>query len=300
MRFITLLSLLPILIASPTPKPGPEAEPYNPFFPADYSAPSAPNDGALARRQGNLESRAALEQAGQARINAARAANGKAPLSKRLPEKSVRKIRRKHAKRACSVKTSTSVAPTATVTSSASATSASTTFIGGGAIAIPSASSVTPASSAAASSAVTSTSTSAAAPAATQYTVDPAGNGPFSGWGTWFDVGLSACGYYDTPGMPIVAVSDQLFDNWPGYDGSNPNNNPICGLHLDITWGGKTVRAEVSDRCPGCAVRSLDMSKGLFHEFADYSVGLLGMDDYTGNITWSWAPGTGRLPEVPY
>lgn len=100
--------------------------------------------------------------------------------------------------------------------------------------------------------------------------------------------------------MPIVAVSAELFDSWPGYDGTNPNNNPICGQHLDITWGGKTLTVEVTDRCPGCAVRSLDLSKGAFHFFADYSVGLLGMDSYTGNITWSWTEGTGRLPTLSY
>lgn len=64
--------------------------------------------------------------------------------------------------------------------------------------------------------------------------------------------------------------------------------------------GGKTVIAEVADTCPGCALRSLDMSKGLFEQFATLDVGLLGMDSYTGNITWSWVEGSGALPAFSY
>lgn len=149
------------------------------------------------------------------------------------------------------------------------------------------------ASGSASASASASASGSASAAAA-----DPFGPGPYSGWATYYDVGLSACGTWDTPSMPIVAVSAELFDQWPGA-GPNPNLNPICGRHLEIQWGGKSLVAEVTDRCPGCAVRSLDLSLGAFEHFAFTSVGLLGMDTYTGNITWSWVEGTGRLPEIP-
>jgi hypothetical protein len=62
-----------------------------------------------------------------------------------------------------------------------------------------------PTTSAKPSPSTTKTTTSTRAPVATAspVTVDPAGNGPFSGWATWFDVGLSACGFQDTPGMPV-------------------------------------------------------------------------------------------------
>ena len=66
-----------------------------------------------------------------------------------------------------------------------------------------------------------------------------------------------------------------------------------------VLGGGKTVVAEVTDMCPGCDVRSLDMSKGLFEQFATLDVGLLGMASYTGNITWSWVQGSGSLPALP-
>ncbi len=141
----------------------------------------------------------------------------------------------------------------------------------------------------------------------------------------------------------IVAVSTQLFDNWPTWNGLNPNENPICGQHLEITCesishppppfytkssrllhdsspfldflylfactradkafsrlgGGKSLIVEVADSCPGCDIRSLDMSIGVFEHFAGLDVGLLGMDSYTGNISWSWVEGSGPLAQVP-
>ena len=36
----------------------------------------------------------------------------------------------------------------------------------------------------------------------TAITVDSAGNGPFSGWGTWFDDGIGACGWTNTAADP--------------------------------------------------------------------------------------------------
>jgi hypothetical protein len=66
-----------------------------------------------------------------------------------------------------------------------------------------------------------------------------------------------------------------------------------------VLGGGQWAIAEVADRCPGCAVRSLDFSVGLFEHFATLDVGLLGMDSYTGNISWSWVEGTGGLAQLP-
>ena len=67
-----------------------------------------------------------------------------------------------------------------------------------------------------------------------------------------------------------------------------------------LPGGGKTVVAEVADTCPGCAVRSLDMSKGLFELLATLDVGLLGLDSYTKNITWKLVEGSGALPALPF
>lgn len=301
MRIFALLSVLPLLASAAA-----EAEPYNPFFPATFHRPTGSSDKRQVRQfdsqflkeahaatqhdASNIEPVRRMERRQGPDVDEARAAflrealaathHDEYNLEPKRDVETKRKVARKVKKRGGVCTTKSATVPTST--------------IGGGLIAHPSSSTAAPATT------VAPTTTTAAQPTATQYTVDPYGNGPFSGWGTWFDVGLSACGTWDTPGMPVVAVSAELFDQWPGYAGTNPNNNPICGLHIDITWGGKTLTVEATDRCPGCAVRSLDMSKGAFEYFADLGVGLLGMDDYTKNITWSWTSGTGRLPQLPF
>lgn len=98
--------------------------------------------------------------------------------------------------------------------------------------------------------------------------------------------------------MPIVAVGEELFDNWPGYNGLNPNHNPICGKHIQITYAGKSVIVEVTDRCPGCSERSLDLSPSAFEQLAPLGIGRLA-DGYTRNLEWNWVSGNGRLPELP-
>jgi hypothetical protein len=107
--------------------------------------------------------------------------------------------------------------------------------------------------------------------------------------------------------MPIVAVSSRLFDSWPGYNGWNPNTNPICNKHIKATYGNTSVIVQVTDRCEGCAERDLDLSPSAFMQLAPLSYGRLeeaqrwignGMIDLHG-ITWEWVAGTGRLTELP-
>ena len=50
-----------------------------------------------------------------------------------------------------------------------------------------------------------------------------------SSTGTYYATGLGACGITNTDSDYIAAVSHTLFDTYPGYNGVNPNNNPICG-----------------------------------------------------------------------
>jgi hypothetical protein len=73
----------------------------------------------------------------------------------------------------------------------------------------------------------------------------------------------------------VAAVPDHVYDNFPGatpewntsewktmscpkwtsakslYD-LLADGNPVCGNKIDITWGGKTIRVTVVDRCVGC------------------------------------------------
>ena len=84
-----------------------------------------------------------------------------------------------------------------------------------------------------------------------------------------------------------------------GYDGVNPNNNPVCGRKIKVNCKplccsrfsyaevipldhGASVIITVTDRCTGCALTDLDFSPAAFNQLADPSVGrLFGMD-------WEW------------
>jgi hypothetical protein len=49
---------------------------------------------------------------------------------------------------------------------------------------------------------------------------------------TYYATGLGACGITNTDTDYIAAVSHLMFDTWPGWNGANPNNNPICGKKI--------------------------------------------------------------------
>ncbi|KAI5123766.1 hypothetical protein M0805_000355 [Coniferiporia weirii] len=107
-------------------------------------------------------------------------------------------------------------------------------------------------------------------------------NGQQSGDGTFYAVGLGACGVTNVPSDKIAAVSHLLFDTFPGYDGVNPNNNPVCGKSITATYGGKSVTVTVEDRCTGCAITDLDFSTSAFDELGAESIGRL------HGMTWVW------------
>ena len=45
-------------------------------------------------------------------------------------------------------------------------------------------------------------------------------------------IGLGACGITNSDTDYIVAVSQELFDSYPGYSGANPNKNPVCNKKI--------------------------------------------------------------------
>jgi len=105
------------------------------------------------------------------------------------------------------------------------------------------------------------------------------------GEGTWYAVSLGACGNMNYPTQFVVAVSFLLFNHYPGYSGSNPNHNPVCGRRVGISYNGAYEEAEVVDVCEGCTIlTSLDMSTSLFQKFAPLGTGRI------YNLTWSWLP----------
>ncbi|KAH9922488.1 plant expansin [Fomitopsis serialis] len=107
--------------------------------------------------------------------------------------------------------------------------------------------------------------------------------GTQTGDATWYETGLGACGITNTNSDYIVAVSENLFDNYPGYTGGNPNNNPVCNKQITASYNGKSVKVTVTDRCTGCATTDLDFSPSAFQQLADLSVGRL------HGMTWVWS-----------
>lgn len=85
-------------------------------------------------------------------------------------------------------------------------------------------------------------------------------SGIHTGDGTYYDTGLTACGDNNTNDELIVAVSEDLFDNYPGYNRVNPNTNPICGKQITANYQGRSVTVRVTDRCTGCAKYDLDFT----------------------------------------
>jgi hypothetical protein len=94
---------------------------------------------------------------------------------------------------------------------------------------------------------------SGAAAAGTEYT------GDF----TWYQTGLGACGVTSSPSDHIVAISEDLFDQ---YATANPNDNPVCGKTVTLTGvDGSAYPATIVDRCTGCALSDLDLSEDFFN-----------------------------------
>ncbi|EIW81913.1 plant expansin [Coniophora puteana RWD-64-598 SS2] len=108
-------------------------------------------------------------------------------------------------------------------------------------------------------------------------------HGTQKGDATYYTPGLGACGQTSTSDDLIVAVSHSLYDTYPGYKGTNPNNNPVCGRKINAHWGGKSVTVKVVDRCTGCAVTDLDFSPAAFKHLSPLSAGRL------HGMTWTWA-----------
>jgi hypothetical protein len=99
------------------------------------------------------------------------------------------------------------------------------------------------------------------------------GGQTYNGQGTFYSTGLGACGIVNNDGQDIAAVSHEFFDTFAGYDGVNPNNNPMCGKMAVVTYEGKTVIVALTDRCEGCAYGDLDFSPHAFNQIADPSLG---------------------------
>ncbi|KAM0432407.1 hypothetical protein ACHAPT_004951 [Fusarium lateritium] len=83
-----------------------------------------------------------------------------------------------------------------------------------------------------------------------------------SGEFTYYDIGMGACGEDDSgkdDTENIVALSHLLM-------GTVSNGNPMCGKTITIKANGKTTTAVVKDKCMGCAINDIDVSRACFKE----------------------------------
>jgi len=139
----------------------------------------------------------------------------------------------------------------------------------------PTTSSTRPASTRAPASTITATALPQPVPTSSSVT--------FAGPATWFNVGLGACGNWNTNDELVLAVSQTLFG---GYPGTTPENmwwgNPICGKKVKVSYGGKSVVATIVDACVGCETWHVDLSPAAFSVLAPQSVGEM-------DVTWQWA-----------
>ena len=76
---------------------------------------------------------------------------------------------------------------------------------------------------------------------------------------THYDVGLGSCGWTNDDSEAVVAIPFGMMNN-----GVNPNDNPLCGKMITISYGGSTHTAKVVDTCGGCYGAAIDLSPTLF------------------------------------
>ncbi|KAJ4143957.1 hypothetical protein NW765_001109 [Fusarium oxysporum] len=48
--------------------------------------------------------------------------------------------------------------------------------------------------------------------------------------------------------------------------GELSNSNPMCGKTITIKANGKTCQATVADKCMGCAINDIDVSRKVYEE----------------------------------
>ncbi|KAL1898427.1 hypothetical protein Cpir12675_001894 [Ceratocystis pirilliformis] len=99
------------------------------------------------------------------------------------------------------------------------------------------------------------------APAAqSSTTTDNSGSGQESGYLTYYDLGMGACGFDDSGKDEtdyIIAISKDVM-------GTQSNGNPYCGKTATVTGNGKTITATIRDKCMGCTPEHIDGSKKIF------------------------------------
>src|SRR4051812_21075689 len=78
----------------------------------------------------------------------------------------------------------------------------------------------------------------------------------FTGDITFYNLGLGACGKYNTDSDMACAIPGDQFDQFT--PNGNPNMNSKCGTFVTVTRNGKSIQVMVVDRCAGCKSGDID------------------------------------------
>ncbi|CAG8585147.1 7449_t:CDS:2 [Paraglomus brasilianum] len=98
----------------------------------------------------------------------------------------------------------------------------------------------------------------------------------FAGQGTFYEVGLGACGKVNNDNELVAALSAPQFGSPP-----NPNNSPFCGRQVRVNGPSGSVTVTLVDRCEACQFGDLDLSPTAFQQIAPLSAGRV-------QITWDF------------
>jgi len=100
--------------------------------------------------------------------------------------------------------------------------------------------------------------------------------GTFSGDGTYYEIGLGACGVTNTDSQLVAAMPWEMFDSYT--PNGNPNKNPNCFKNATVHYTNdagvtKSVVVQFMDRCAGCKYGDIDLSPAAFQCLAPLSLG---------------------------
>ncbi|RIB23917.1 expansin module family protein [Gigaspora rosea] len=84
--------------------------------------------------------------------------------------------------------------------------------------------------------------------------------GTYSGDGTFYAVGLGACGIVNDNDQMVAALPAQQFDYL--------TRTKACGSIAVVVHGGKQVTVKIIDRCAGCQLGDIDLSPAAFKKIA--------------------------------
>lgn len=123
---------------------------------------------------------------------------------------------------------------------------------------------------------------SASVPAASSDSKDTTANATTSGADgsglsytgeiTYYDTGVGACGKPSSGTEAVAAISKLLYDQY--VPGGDPNACTLCGKYITIqTKSQGPYKVKIVDRCVGCAINDLDLSRTAFDFATDKADG---------------------------